>query len=259
MGANERNCWCGLVWFGGCRCFGVLECSTPVPEIAWTLDFFPLKYLPLCNRPPAQNLWSQEKEIRLESSHLSSEHHLDNQVLDFSLPHPRSTMLVAICLGMEVGWGRVLHFLHFYFCLLISQPWHWDHPRPFPEGPILRGAFWGVIEKETQPDTSWDINSPSVLLQSFQWLALTFSDRFLSFHFHPVYFHTALCCQKCFQNKKQLLLFPFTLLRVPHESLRVFLNHPSRFLIVKPGFSAGFHKHVWVTQVGFFFKWKQAQ
>lgn len=172
---------------------------------------FRLKYLLLCKRSPAQNLWSQEKEIRLKSTHLSPEHHLDYQVLDFPLPHPRPTTVVEICFGMEAGWGRVLHFLHFHFCLLISQPWHWDYPRLFPEGPSLRSAFWGAIEAETRPDVSWDITSPSVLLQSFQWLASNFSDRFLSFHFHPVYFHTVLRCfedTEMFSEQETTSAFP---------------------------------------------------
>lgn len=113
--------------------------------------------------------------------------------------------LVEICFGTGVCWGRVLHFLHFYFCLLISQPEHWDHLRPLPEGPGLRSAFWGAIEAEN----FGNINSPSVLLQSFQGLASNFSDRFLSFH--PVYFHTALSrCEdsELFSEQETTSAFP---------------------------------------------------
>lgn len=222
---------------------------------------FPLKYLLLCKRSPAQNLWSQEKEIRLESTHLSSEHHSDNQVLDFPLPRPRPTTVVEICFGMEAGWGRVL-----YFTLISASLFHSlgteTIPGPFLNDQVLEVHF-GVKLKQRHGQMPLEISPPllsfcsrfSGLLQISQTGFYLFTSILSTF--------TQLCVvlktQKCSQNKKWLLLFPFTLLRVPHESLCVFLSHPSRFLIVKPGFSAGFHKHIWVTQVGFFFKWKQAR
>lgn len=98
----------------------------------------------------------------------------------------------------------------------------------------------GQMSLETSPPLLSFCSHFSGLLQISQTGFCLFTSILSTF----TQFCVVLKIQKCSQNKKSLLLFPFTLLRVPHESLCVFLSHPSRFLIVKPGFSAGFHKHI---------------
>lgn len=207
---------------------------------------FPLKHLLHYKRSPAQNLWSQEKEIRLESTHLSSAPHTGLRFIS-------SSSQISNIYGDLFWHGSLLrqglHFLHFSFCLLISQPWHTETiPGPFLKDQVLEVHF-GEQLKQRHGQIPLETSAPLLSFCShFSGLLQISQTGFLSFHFHPVYFHTALCCHEdsemFSEQKKQLLLFPFTPLRVPHESLCVFLNHPSRFLIVQPGFSASFHKHV---------------
>ena len=114
MGVRVIKCWFGLVWFGlawfglvllllgGHSHFGLTGCSTPLPASTNTGLLFVLKYLLHCKGSPAHKLWWQEKEIRLESTCLSSEPRSAHWVLEFSLPHTRSKTHVELCFGMEV-------------------------------------------------------------------------------------------------------------------------------------------------------------
>lgn len=191
--------------------------------------------------------------MRLESTHLSSETHTGLGFLSSS-SQVDNTCGDLFWHGSLLGKG--LHFLHFYFCLCFIALALTPPPGPFPKDQVLEVHFW-VQLKQRHGQTPLETSTPllsfcsrfSGLLQISQTGFYLFTSILSTF--------TQLCVvmkiQKCSQNKKQLLLFPFILLRVPHESLCVFLSHPSRFLIVQPGFSGGFHKHVWVTQVGFFF------
>lgn len=167
---------------------------------------FPLKCLLLCKRSPSQNLWLQEKEIRLEPTHLSSAHHSDSQWISlFLIP------------GQQHLWRSVL-------------AWNFAGAGPTPPSLLFLPPSFTALALRPSQALSWRTKSqkcsdwgrdttryllrhqlPFCLLQSSQWLASTFSDRFLSFHFHPVYFHTALCCREdseMFSEQKATSAFP---------------------------------------------------
>lgn len=176
----------------------------------------------------------------MESPHLSSEHLSDYQALDFSLPHPRSHLWRSV-LAREFAEAGSYSSFTFISASLFHSLGTESIPGPFLKDQVLEMHF-GVQLKQRPLETSTPLLSFCSHFRGLHQISQT------GFCLSILSTFTQLCVvvrtQNCSQNKKQLLLFPFTLLRVPHESLCVFLYHPSRFLIVQPGFSAGFHKHI---------------